>query len=175
MKNIVCLLLLYVFGIEVLAQAKASDTPAFPSVTEVQVEGLVEKPLSISVASLKKRKVVEGKNYTIVSSKGEVKRTIGSYKGVLLKDLLNEAKITMANSKERGKYYVLISATDGYEVLFSWNELYNNKTGDSVYVLFEENSKEIVEDGPFVLICTADTITGPRHVRWVKSIKVAKL
>jgi hypothetical protein len=70
--------------------------------------------------------------------KGVAKRIMDSCRGVLQKDLLNEAKIVMTNQKERGKYYVLVSATNGYQVLFSWSELYNNITSEQVYLLFEE-------------------------------------
>jgi DMSO/TMAO reductase YedYZ molybdopterin-dependent catalytic subunit len=157
------------------AQSASRSASAYDVVKEVQIKGLVEKPLSLSVSSLRNKKVVEGKNYQIISAKGEVKGTIASYKGVLLKGLLNEANITMPNPKERGKYYIVVSGTDGYQVLFAWNELYSSPAGEKVYLLFEENGKEIMEDGPFVLICASDTITGPRHVKWVKSIEVAKI
>ena len=80
----------------------------------------------------------------------------------------------MKQPKDRGKYYILVSSSDDYQVLFAWNELYSSNTGEQVLLLYEENGKPIEEDGAFVVICTRDEITGPRHVKWVESIEVRR-
>ncbi len=102
-----------------------------------------------------------------VSSSRQVCRKIQSFRGVLLHDLLVKARITMPNQKEKGKYYIVAQATDGYTGVFAHNELFNNQTGNQVVVLFEEDGKPIVDDGAFVLLTADDTVSGARHVKWL--------
>lgn len=99
-----------------------------------------------------------------------------TFKGLLLKDIIIAADVTLdkANKKERGTYYVLVTASDGYKVIFTYNELMVAASGNNTFLLFEENGKPIMDDGRFVVMCTSDIITGARHVKWVKSIEVRK-
>src|SRR5690606_33287389 len=62
--------------------------------TEVAVMGDVFKPLTLTVDSLKKMNVKEIKDFDIVSHSGITKEHIKSVKGVLLKEILEKAKIT---------------------------------------------------------------------------------
>lgn len=94
-------------------------------------------------------------------------------KGVLLKDILEKAKIKQNGHKDRN-FYIVARASDDYKATFSWAELFNNPTGENVYVLFEENGKPI-KNGEMILICKNDIKTGARHVYWLKSIEVNKV
>ncbi len=141
----------------------------------VEIKGLVEKPLTLTVEALKQLPVQEGRDFKIVSSSGEVRSTLGSYRGVRLTDVLKQAAIQLSNPKEKGRYFVVATATDGYTAIFSHNDLFNNPTGDGVLVLFEENGQPIGKNGAFVLISLTDTISGARHVKWLKTIEVRKV
>ena len=142
---------------------------------KIKVAGLVEHTLSLSVDDLKTRKVLVGKSFKVVSAEGQVKKTIAAYRGVTLKSLIDEAKTVMPNPKEKGQFYVLITGNDGHKVVFSWSELYNSTSGDKALVIFEDNSRPIVKDGAFSLICPADIFTETRYVKSVKSIEVGKI
>jgi len=142
---------------------------------EVEVIGLVEKPMKINMESVKKMKWVERKDFKITGLDGTVKRKIANFKGVLLKSILEEARIKLENPKDRGKYFVLITATDGYQVIFSYNELMYSVASDNTYLVFEEEGKEIDKEGKFVIICASDIISGPRHVKWLKTIEVKRV
>lgn len=172
MKKIILLTILIkaAFYCPMLAQSTESNTDFHT--TKVEIKGLVQNPMTLTVQDLMTRKVITGNDFAVTSPTGAVRKQIDSYKGVLLKDLLDEAKIIMEQPKDRGKYYILITASDGYQVLFAWNELYSSNTGKQVFLLYEENGKPIEEDGAFVVICTSDEVTGPRHVKWVESIAV---
>jgi hypothetical protein len=140
---------------------------------EIEVKGDVEFPLRLSVDSLKKMKVVTIDNFKVVCQSGEVKKDDKICKGVLLKDILEKAKIKQSGHKDRN-FYIVARASDDYKATFSWAEIFNNPTGENTYVLFEENGKP-VKSGEMILICKNDIKTGPRHVYWLKSIEVYKV
>lgn len=139
----------------------------------IEVKGDVEFPLQLTVDSLKKMKVVTIENLKITGKNGEVKREVKACKGVLLKNILEKAKIKQTDHKDRN-FYIVARASDDYKATFSWAELFNNPTGENAFILFEENGKP-VKNGEMIAICKNDIKTGPRHVYWLKSIEVYKV
>ncbi|MFQ6603890.1 molybdopterin-dependent oxidoreductase [Flavobacterium sp. C3NV] len=140
---------------------------------QIEVKGEVEFPLQLSVDSLRKMKVVDINNLKIICQSGAIKKDDKTSKGVLLKDILEKAKIKQNGHKDRN-FYIVARASDDYKATFSWAEIFNNPTGENTYVLFEENGKP-VKNGEMILICKNDIKTGPRHVYWLKSIEVYKV
>ncbi|EAT58390.1 molybdopterin-dependent oxidoreductase [Chlorobium ferrooxidans] len=141
----------------------------------VRVSGLVENPFTITIESLKKMNVSERRNAAIVCASGETRQTMQSFRGVLLRDILDAAKIVMPNSRERGEYQILVRSSDSYNVLFSYDELYFGAAGDDILLVFEEDGKPIEKEGRFVLFCPSDKVTAPRLVKWVDRIEVSKI
>ncbi|WDF59347.1 molybdopterin-dependent oxidoreductase [Flavobacterium sp. KACC 22758] len=140
---------------------------------QIEVKGEIEFPLQLTIDSLKKMKVITIENLKITGKGGAIKREVKACKGVLLKDILDKAKIKQENHKDRN-FYIVARASDDYKATFSWAEIFNNPTGENTYVLFEENGKP-VKNGEMILICKNDIKTGPRHVYWLKSIEVYKV
>ena len=141
---------------------------------EIKVTGDVLTPLTLTVDSLKKMKVVELKDFKIVCQRGLTKDSVESTKGVLLTDILEKAKIAQQEHKDRN-FSIVARGSDDYKATFSWAELFNNPTGEKVYVLFEQNGKPLKEKGEMILVSMTDTKTGPRHVKWLKSIEVTRV
>lgn len=156
------------------AMSAVADTTSLIT-KEVSIKGLVKHPFTCTLDNILQLKPETHKNLNIVCSSGETKKVLNSFEGVSLKYLLDSAGIIMPRPKERGKYFIIIKASDGYTVIYAWNEIYNNPTGDHVFLIYKENGQPILEDGRFVMICGNDKVTGPRHVKWVESIKVSKL
>lgn len=150
----------------------AADSAKFVNHT-IEIKGEVENPLQLTVDSLKTFSVKTINDFKVVCQTGETKKTDKNAKGVLLKDILEKAKIKQSEHKDRN-FYIVARASDDYRATFSWAELFNNPTGENVYVLFEENGKP-VKKGEMILIVTNDIKTGPRHVYWLKSIEIYKV
>lgn len=138
------------------------------------VTGAVEHTLALTVDSLRAMHVDTIPDFKVVCQSGDTVKENFTSTGVLLKDILDKAGIVQTNHKDRN-FYIVARATDGYKATFSWAEIYNNPTGENVYVLFEENGEPIGAKGDFILICRNDIRTGPRHVYWLKSIEVNRV
>ena len=153
--------------------SSSTAEPRTPQPGVIAVHGDVVHPLELTLDSLLAMTVQTVHDYKIVNHTGEVKRIIPTCKGVLLRDILEKAHINQKDSKDRN-FYIVVKASDGYMATFSWAELFNHATGDSTYLIFEENSHPISERGPFVLITTGDKISGVRHVYLVSEILVQR-
>lgn len=141
---------------------------------EITVIGDVEHQLTLTVDSLKKMDVVDIHNLDVVCESGASKKENKTARGVLLRDVLDKAKIEKKNHKDRN-FYIVARASDNYKATFSWAEIFNNPTGDNVFILIEENGEPIKSQGDMILICQNDIKTGPRHVYWLKSIEVNRV
>jgi DMSO/TMAO reductase YedYZ molybdopterin-dependent catalytic subunit len=153
----------------------AGAKPVSKEAETVTISGLVEKPFTITIPSIKLMKVEERQNGAIVCVSGETRQSLKTFKGVLLRDILDLAKVNITNPRERGEYAILVRSADSYNVLFSYDELYYGKAGDDTLLVFEENGKPVDKEGPFVLFCASDKVTGPRLVKWVNRIEVSKV
>jgi hypothetical protein len=68
---------------------------------------------------------------------------------------------------------IIARATDDYQVLFSWAEIFNSPAGEGIIVYFRKNGLPLGnEEGRIALISTRDTLTGPRNVKWLNEIEV---
>ena len=140
----------------------------------IEVVGDVKNALSLTVDSLKLMNVKEVSNMDIVCQSGATVQSIKSTKGILLRDILEKAQIDQLNHKDRN-FYIVARATDDYKATFSWAEIFNNPTGDEVYVVFEQNGEPLKEKGEMIVVSNTDVRTGPRHVTWLKSIEVTRV
>ena len=68
--------------------------------------------------------------------------------------------------------YVVAVASDGYEVVFSWAELFVSPIGDNVYVVYERDDAPLPDDeGRFALIAAGDA-RPVRHVKWLATLRL---
>lgn len=163
-----------------LAAAPAWSSAAPPARDNMShslaVTGMVETPLTLTVADLRKLPPANGGELAITRHNGDKAETITSYRGVRLRDILDKAVLDAPGHNDVKKIAIIATATDGYAVVFSWGELYNAPAGEGVIVYYEKNGKALDDnDGEIALISARDIRTGPRHVKWLNGIEVRKL
>jgi DMSO/TMAO reductase YedYZ molybdopterin-dependent catalytic subunit len=134
----------------------------------LQVAGSVEKTLALSVEDLK-RLPTHDVEYRPRDGSGQV-GAARRYTGCLLRDVLDAAKLKEKKPRDFRRSYVLASARDGYEVLFSWAELYIAPAGESVIVAYARDGEPLAEsEGPIALVAGGDTRPS-RHVKWLQAV-----
>lgn len=143
---------------------------------EVFVDGLVLNKLTLSVNDLEKLSGIKTGETPVICMSGETKENLQSYEGVRLTTILDKAMIQTEKKSDFNKIYVQVIASDAYEVIFSYNELFNTKNGENVIVFYKKNGKLLEpSEGKIALISTDDIKTGPRHIRWLEKIVVRKI
>jgi hypothetical protein len=164
------LLLFALASVGVFAQEKGETTDQF------NIEGLVKQQLVVNLTGLATYRTYSIDSVIIMSHLMQKKYTMKKLKGVLLKDILDKAGIQSPTPKSLSEYYIVCVASDNYKVVFSWNEIFNTKTGDSIYVLVEQDGKPASSgDDRIALISTSDLATGRRYVKWLKKIIVERV
>lgn len=99
-----------------------------------------------------------------------------TYQGVLLRDLLQAAKLHEEARHDFRRMLVIARASDGYVALFTWGELFNTKLGDQVLVITSVDGRPLADsEGPYALRSLGDLRPGPRHVKWLKHIEVIRI
>ncbi|MBC3919918.1 molybdopterin-dependent oxidoreductase [Undibacterium sp. CY18W] len=158
-----------------MAHDKAGDMSKFVSQT-VTVSGAVEKPLTLSVDDLKNFPVLQIDELKLTRQNGANAGKLENFKGVRLRDILEKAVVIARDHNDVKKTVIIATATDDYKVVYSWSELFNTAVGEGVLVFFEKNGQALADDeGRIAMISGKDLRTGPRHVKWLKSIEVRKL
>ena len=167
--------LVLVAALSVGITSHAHDTPAPPAAAgHVAVGGAVQQTLLLSVDDLRQFPPDQ-----VVELRLPARDAAGSpsvLKGVRLRAVLERARIPTPDHNTVKKLAIVVAATDGYKVVFSWSELFNAELGDAVLVLFERDGKPLpAAEGPLALISGKDLRTGPRHVKWLQSIDVRQI
>ncbi len=151
------------------------DTARF--VTEnVTVSGAVENPLTLSVADLREFPPQQVGEVPVVCQTGADRGKLQNLKGVLLRDILEKAKVVSHGHNDVKKMVIVAIASDDYKVVFSWSEVFNSPIGEGVVVFFEKDRLPLADDeGRIAMVSSKDIRTGPRHVKWLKAIEVRKI
>jgi DMSO/TMAO reductase YedYZ molybdopterin-dependent catalytic subunit len=151
------------------ALSAAGGLAAAQTSTAIAIAGNVAQPLSMTVADLKR---LPPHQFDYVSPEAGHKGDgqARHYTGCLLRDVLAAAKPAEGKPRELRKSYALATATDGYEAVFSWAEVFVSPTGDSTYVVYARDGAPIGDDeGQMALITLADT-KPVRHIKWLQKL-----
>jgi DMSO/TMAO reductase YedYZ molybdopterin-dependent catalytic subunit len=91
------------------------------------------------------------------------------WEGVTLVDILGQAGVPMGKQL-RGRAlatFVRVTATDGYQVVFSLGELDLGLGHQQAILVDSHGGQPLTEDGPFRLLVPGDT----RPARWVRNVR----
>ena len=157
-------LILNFFGLLIIfnLNAQSAQKPAV-----VKISGDISHPYELTMAD------IQGYEQTEVSRKGK-DGTSRIYTGVLLATLLQKAGAPLGKEL-RGKNlkkYLLISASDGYQVVFALAEMDKDFTENQIILALTADGKLLdPKEGPFMII-TPDEKIPARCIRQVTEIKV---
>lgn len=158
MKKYTLILLLLIAGLTTRAQTKE---------VVVKVTGEVITPLTIGNADLQQykqttvtRKDRDGKDHT--------------YSGVIVSEILAKAGVTLGPDLrgENLAKYLLVEASDGYQVLFALAELDKGFTDRAIILADKVDGQPLVPaDGPFRIIVQDEK----KPARCIKQVTVMKV
>ncbi len=142
---------------------------------EISVEGdALQKSVTMDEKELRALPQKVLGEVAMVCNSGAVRDKGSVYKGVRLIDVLDKAAYKDANPKAKKEIVVSVIGDDGYEALFTYQELYNTTNGAEVTLAYEKNGTAY-DKGAWYLISPNDIKTGARHVWDVKRIVVTPL
>ena len=167
-------ILVLIFAFTVFAASAQKEN--IPTTENFSVEGKVKKSLMLSLADLSSYKSYTIDSIVITNHLGERRSSLKKVKAVLLKDILDKAEIDAENHKVLSEYYVVCIASDNYKVVFSWNEIFNNDTGRSVYIITGQDGKPATTlDNRIALVSPNDHMTGRRYVKGLQKVVVERI
>ena len=137
-----------------------------PATENLSIEGKVKKGLVVSLEDLSSYKSYSIDSIVITNHLGEKRSTLKKVKGVLLQDILDKIEIDSESPKVLSEYYLVCIASDNYKVVFSWNEIFNNESGKSIYIITNvEGRPASTLDSRISLVSPKDKMTGRRYVK----------
>jgi|LauGreDrversion4_2_1035121.scaffolds.fasta_scaffold1178364_2 hypothetical protein len=138
------------------------------SFAQITIRGNISNPGVLTLETFPVKRIG---NIAIRNHVGLKKNSLKKANGILLKDGLNQFTLNDTLPKNYSRYVYTITASDGYTVTFSWNELYNNNVGKKVFLV--THSKSHPKDG-IILISKSDRFTGRRFVKDVVEINIER-
>ncbi len=142
--------------------APAAAPPAEPGTGELAITGAIPKPLVLGRADL----LAMPRATARVTGKQGPERVYG---GVPLDAILQRAGAPSGSALEGAAaltLYALVSASDGYRVVFSLAELDAGMSDRLVLLADTQDGAPLGATGPFRVVVPDDK----RHPRWVKSV-----
>jgi hypothetical protein len=147
------------------------NTQAQQTSQSFTVSGEVLKEETIDIVKLNTFKKQHLDSLRIYSHDMQPKGLMKNINGVLLRDILSAIPLNNENPKVLSQYFIECEATDGYIVLFSWNEIFNSEAGNHVMIITDKNGTELSNlDDHIALISPTDRATGRRYVKWLNKI-----
>jgi hypothetical protein len=163
------LLIAFLFcGVVASAQEKAAYKPTH----QFTISGDVKKESVITMDSLNSYSLKAIGDIKVTDHVGNFKHGDENLKGVLLKDILNHSQLN-ATPHLYSQFYFVCTGSDGYKVVYSWNELFNTEIGDRVYIVLEKNGKKIGDlPESLQMVSMLDQKTGRRYLHNLDKIVV---
>ncbi|RJP95311.1 MAG: hypothetical protein C4518_01330 [Desulfobacteraceae bacterium] len=150
----------------------AFASTGFAAENRLKVSGDVLKNQNLSLTDIRQLPSFYIKDVTCIaektdcSAKEEKRLSVDTFRGVLLRDILDLAGMKHRVKWEPGVYF-LVHGTDGRTAVFSFGEIYYSSIGRSVLLAYEKNGEPIEsQNGCAQLIVSTDIRSG----RWVPEI-----
>lgn len=160
----------------ILSSSLANGQETVQPSDSLVLSGNIKKQLIFTQKELDTFPLVSIKDVMITNHLGIEKGLAKNMKGFLLKKLLLNAELISPGPKVLSEFYFVLTATDQYKAVFSWNELFNSPVGDSVFVVMEKDGRQLKNSNDRILvICTSDFTTGRRYVKGLMQIDIRRV
>lgn len=145
------------------------------STSSLTIAGQVSSEKTFSLEDLAAQPAVRIKDVPITNHLGEKRGKARKMRGIPLKNLFAQVVFTSKMPKDLSELYLVCIASDGYRVVFSWNELFNSDTGNHTFIVVEKDGKKLADMPERILLLTAsDHMTGRRFVKGLSRIEVRR-
>jgi hypothetical protein len=169
MKKLVLFLFLACSG-TVFAQEKYGATTH-----QFSINGKIKNPSVITLDSLQHYTISPVGDINVTDHTGAFKHKDEQLKGILLKDILSHTMLDAASPKLYSAFYFTCIGSDGYKVVYSWNELFNTEVGNHVYIIMEKNGVKADQLPESVQMTSMmDMKTGRRYLHNLDKIVVSQ-
>lgn len=139
------------------------------------ISGEIKQERIVTLENLKGYTAKNIEDVVVTNHLGEKKGVAKDMKGVLLKEILATMEFKTDNPKLLSEFYFTLIASDGYKVVYSWNELFNTATGNNTYLVTEKDKEAInKKDERLLLVSATDYKTGRRYIKGLKQIVVSR-
>ena len=142
---------------------------------EFKITGKVKSEKTITIADLKNYKSITTLQNINTSCSPKQKEEAKEVKAVLLKNILDSVVFQYESPRMLNEFYFKFVASDGYTLVYSFNEIYNTQTGNNMYIVTEKDGKDISEmENRILMLTTSDIKTGKRNIKGLANIVVCK-
>jgi len=139
----------------------------------LKVEGKVKNEMLFSLSDLDTFKKTTLGDVAIISGTGQVEQNSKEVKGILLKDLFQKIEFQAENHKALNKFYVVFSASDGFKLVLSRNEIFHTNACNNFYLITDMDGKKINElDQRILIMEIADSKTGHKRIEGLEKIVI---
>ncbi|MFN5169495.1 MAG: hypothetical protein ACK5DD_07710 [Cyclobacteriaceae bacterium] len=165
------ILLMIVAGHLVLAALAQSPGPTASFV----VRGAVKREITITQSDLASLPVHTIGDVVITNHLGEKKSEIRQVQGVRLREVLQSVEINEQSPRLLSEYYFVFHSNDGYTVVYSWNEIFNAKSGERFFLVVSKDGKKLSElDDAILMLAPDDERTGRRYLKSLATVDVKR-
>jgi len=140
---------------------------------EFSIEGKVKAKKVVGIAELKAMKGVtlENINTSCTPKAAETSRHV---KAVPILDILDSVVFDAPKGALNAFYFKFI-ASDGYTLVYSFNEIFNTQTGRNMYLVTEREGVDIsAMENRILLLTTSDIRGGKRNMKCLSRIVVCQ-
>jgi len=156
--------------------AFAQEKTEYKTTHRFTITGQIKKESVINLDSLNAYPLKDLGEIRVTNHLGDFKHNDEKLKGVLLKDILIHSQLNAASPKLYSQFYFVCVGSDGYKVVYSWNELFNTQVGDNVFILMEKNGiKADKLPESLQMASMLDQKTGRRYLHNLDKIIVAQV
>ena len=144
--------------------------------SSIRISGEILAEKTVDKLQIEAFESVPLQDFAITNHTGDPRGTLTELRGFPVLRILEQLEFKSPSPKQLSEFYFVFEATDGYKVVFSWNELFNNPLGSEVYLITAANGQSLdqMEDG-LLIISVSDLRTGRRHVKNLSQIRVMRV